>query len=92
MKQSTAFLPPGDICIGVVRDGKLNIGGGFEYEAPLKDGKYIITPFVNGSLLFVRSGGESAQLLSEVSRGICLSGGPFHIRGYIVLSIRKLKL
>jgi hypothetical protein len=66
----------------------LNIGGGFLYEAPLKPGKYIITSFVNDSLLLVECASESSQLLSEVSRGICLSEGPFHIQGCILLPSR----
>jgi len=83
MKQSNAFLPPGDIGICVIKDGVLRLGD-FEYEAPLKTGKYIITSFGSDSLLLMECTAESSQLLSEASRGICLSGVPFHIQAHIL--------
>jgi len=85
MKQKPQLLPhPEDICIGVVSDGKLNIGSGHLYEAPLKPGKYIVISFGNDSLLLTECTSESSQLLSEASRGTCLSGGPFHIQAHIL--------
>ena len=76
--------PPGEINIGVVVDGRLHMGGGFVYETPLKPGKYIVTSFGCDSLLLTECTSESSQLLSEASRGICLSGGPFHIQAHIL--------
>ncbi|MDR2730509.1 MAG: hypothetical protein LBB81_06380 [Treponema sp.] len=83
-KKLPPLIQPGDICLGVVRDGQLNIGGGFLYKAPLKPGKYIVTSFGNDSLLLMQCTSESCQLLSEVSRGICLSDAPFHIQAHIL--------
>jgi hypothetical protein len=77
-------VPPGDIGIGVIKDGKLNIGGGFVYAAPCEPGKYIFTPFGTDCLLLTKCTSESSQLLSPISRGILLSGGPFHTQGYIL--------
>jgi len=82
-KRYASFISPGDICLGVIRDEQLNYGGCL-YKIPLKPGKYIFTSFGNDSLLLMECTSESSQLLSEVSRGICLSGDPFHIQGYIL--------
>jgi hypothetical protein len=73
----------GEICLCAVNDGALLLGG-VKYEAPLKPGKYIVISFGSDSLLLTECTSESFQLLSEVSRGICLSGGPFHIQAHIL--------
>jgi hypothetical protein len=84
MKVKLSVWPlPGEICLCVINDGVLQLGK-LEYEAPLKPGKYIATSFGSDSLLLTECTSESSQLLSEVSRGICLSGGPFHIQAHIL--------
>jgi len=76
-------LPLGDIGICVIQNEVFQWGG-YEYKAPLKPGKYILTSFGDDSLLLMRCTSESSQLLSEVSRGICLSESPFHIQAHIL--------
>lgn len=77
------WLLPGEISLCVISDGILQLEN-LDYEVPLKPGKYIVTSFGNDSLLLMECTSESSQLLSEVSRGICLSEGPFHIQAHIL--------
>jgi hypothetical protein len=78
------ILPPGDICIGIVNDGALHLGGNNYFKAPCGNGKFIVSRFGTGNLLLIQLDAESSQLLSAVSPNISPFGDPFHIQGCIL--------
>ena len=93
IKRRAGFLPahalmPGEICLGVVNDGTLHLGGDDYFKAPCANGKFIVSPFGSESLLLIRLDAESSQLLREASPGIYPFEGPFHIQGCILRPLR----